>query len=158
RVLVSSAEGPLAWLDLGGTVVLRMDDPGGAQSAYSASWCHARLGEREWDEVGAILRRHEARLSVAYVSGWVDDGDAARGALRVGGREVPRRPGAVHPSPAVCYEDRAGHAPGARHDCAAEHRGIERLRAQRLAEVELHGYTHMHPDAARWARSPDRYQ
>ena len=158
RLLVWGALGPVAWLDLAGALVLRMDDPGGAQNVHSASWCHPKLGEAAWGEIGASLRRRRARLSIAYVAGWVDDGDAARGALRVDGCEVARRPGAVHPSPAVRYADLAGHAPGTVHDYASEFRGIQQLRAAGLAEVELHGYTHMHPDGAAWASAPDRYQ
>jgi hypothetical protein len=158
RILVWGALGPVAWLDLAGALVLRMDDPGGAQNVHSAGWSHPKLAEPAWRSIGASLRRRRARLSIAYVAGWVDDGDPARGALRVDGREVARRPGAVHPSPAVRYEDRAGHAPGTLHDYASEFRGIQQLRAAGLAEVELHGYTHMHPDGAAWASAPDRYE
>ncbi len=158
RLLVWGALGPVAWLDLAGALVLRMDDPGGAQNVHCASWCHPKLDEAAWGEIGASLRRHRARLSIAYVAGWMDDGDASRGALRVDGRAVARRPGAVHPSPAVRYQDRAGNAPGTLHDYASEFRGIQQLRAAGLAEVELHGYTHMHPDGAVWASAPDRYE
>lgn len=157
RILVWGALGPVAWLDLEAALVLRMDDPGGAQNVHLASWCHPELTEEGWQEIGGVLRRRSARLSIAYVAGFVDDGDAARGELLVGGEPAARRPGAVHPSPRVRYRDLAGHAPGTLHDYESEFRGIQALRADGLAGVELHGYTHMHPDAEAWARAPDRY-
>ena len=45
-----------------------------------------------------------------------------------------------------------GHAPGTLHDYAAEFHGIQSLRTAGLGDVELHGYTHMHPDSASWAK------
>lgn len=157
HLLVWGHDRAVAWLDWEGCLVLRMDDPGGAQNVHSRSWHHAKLAEADWAGLGAELARHRARLSIAYVAGWVDDGDAARGSLRVGGVEPVRTPGAVHPSPLVRYLDRAGHGPGTVHDYASEYRGIRALRRAGLAEVELHGYTHLHPDASAWSAAPDRY-
>ena len=158
RVLVGASLEPVAWLEQGGALALRMDDPGGAQSVYCRSWRHPKLGPDEWEALGAALGRRRARLSIGYVAGFVDDGDPARGTLYVDGAAAARAPGRVHPAPAVRYEERAGHAPGTVSDGAAEYRGIQRLRAAGLAEVELHGYTHMHPDPKAWARAPDRYE
>jgi hypothetical protein len=157
HVLVHGARRPVAWYDFSNTLILRMDDPGGAQNVHSRGWYYPKLGERGWAEIAAVLRRYDARLSIGYTPGWVDDGDAARGDLTVGGRRVDRIPGTVHPSPVVHYRDREGHAPGTVHDYRAEFRGICRLRAAGLAEVELHGHTHMHPDTAAWAAAADRY-
>ena len=42
-------------------------------------------------------------------------------------------------------------------DYEAEYLGIQALRASGLAEVELHGHTHMHPDSTSWSKAPDRY-
>jgi hypothetical protein len=44
------------------------------------------------------------------------------------------------------------------YDYTAEYRGIQALRAAGIAEVELHGYTHIHPDGASWAVAQDRYE
>ena len=93
------------------------------------------------------------RISVGYVSGWVDSGDVTRGRVKVAGR-VPRRvPGQVYPSPLVQYQDLTGYAPGTLYDYEAEFRGIQALRAAGLGDVELHGHTHMHPDSASWVTS-----
>ena len=95
HVLCWGSPTPVAWLDWRGTMVLRMDDPGGAQNVHSRSWAHRKLDETEWAAISADLRRRDARLGIAYVAGWVDDGDAARGDLRVAGRPVDRAPGRV---------------------------------------------------------------
>ena len=158
RLLTGYAPEPLAWLDLAGTVVLRMDDPGGAQNAYSRDWCYRKLSSPEWERVGDDLRRRSARISLAYSAGFVDDGDALRGRLRVGGREPLREAGSVHPSPLVTYEDVAGHSPGSVYDYAGEYAGIAALVDRGVASVELHGYTHLHPDLREWAAAPDRYE
>jgi hypothetical protein len=58
----------------------------------------------------------------------------------------------------VDYQDLAGHAPGTVHDYGSEYRGIQALRQHGLADVELHGHTHMHPDSFSWAQAADRYE
>lgn len=157
HLLTRGAHGPVAWLDFQDSLVLRMDDPGGAQNIYCASWCYRKLGEWEWREIAAGLRRHNARLSIGYVGGWADDGDVRRGELRVAGRAVPRVAGRVYPSPIVQYSDQKGHAPGTFHDYGSEFRGIQNVRAQGAGDVELHGYTHVHPDVHAWSKASDRY-
>src|SRR5262249_24274011 len=81
RLLVFGTPGPVAWLDFERTMVLRMDDPGGAQNIYSRSWCYPKLTVDTWAELGRDLAARQARLSIGYVSAWVDDGDSARGEL-----------------------------------------------------------------------------
>lgn len=157
RLMIEHAHAPVAWFDHTGTVVLRMDDPGGAQNVWDSGWNYPKLDARQWAGIGTTLRRYKARLSVFYVPGWVDDGDPARGTLMVGGRAVPRRPGAVHPSPLITYTDSAGHVPGRVYDGRAEFAAIQTLRKAGLADVELHGYAHVNPDTAAWARAADRY-
>ena len=89
HLLIYSAAVSVAWLDFEGTLVLRMDDPGGAQNVHSRHWYYPKLGEAAWAAIGADLRRRQARLSVCYVAGWVDDGDAGRGTLEIGGGSPP---------------------------------------------------------------------
>ncbi len=157
HILTQSALTPVAWFDLTATMVLRMDDPGGAQNVFLREWTYPKLDISDWLALGAELGRQQARLSAGYVSGWVDDGDSRRGTLSVEGKEVARVPGTVYPSPWVEYRDLLGHVPGQVHDYRGEYAGIQALRRGGLVEVELHGFTHMHPDTAAWAASPDRY-
>jgi hypothetical protein len=157
RVLTHGCRVPTAWLDLAGTLVLRMDDPGGAPNVHLRSWSYRRLTETEWREIGEVLRLRGAHMSVGYTPGWVDDGDPERGTVLVDGAEPVRYGGAIHQSARVVHVDRGGSTPGRVNDYTSEYRGIERLRAEELLSVELHGYTHVHADVERWARAPDRY-
>ena len=157
-LLTWGAPPPVAWLDFDHTLVLRMDDPGGAQNVHSRSWCYPKLNRDAWAAIGRDLAARQGRISLGYVSGWVDDGDERRGRLTIEGQAVARHPGAVYPSPLVRYEDVAGHRPGTIHDYTAEFQGIQALRQSGLADVELHGFTHMHPDREAWARAADRFE
>jgi hypothetical protein len=158
HLLIFGAQAPVAWFDTGSSLVLRMDDPGGSQNIFSRSWCYPKLTESKWRDIGEDLGKRQGRLSVGYVTGWVDDGDPLRGTLTVSGNAVERLPGGVYFSPLVQYRDRSGHAPGREYDGSAEFRGIQALRAAGVADVELHGFTHMHPDTRAWAQAPDRFE
>ena len=154
RLALLASRPAAAWLDLDGIVALRMDDPGASASVHLDPWSYEKLDPEEWEEIGRLLARSDAVLTIGYTPGWVDDGDAERGELRVGGRRVERRPGDVHPSPLVNYRGRR--APSA--DCQAEFRAVADLRSRGLCTVEMHGYTHVHPELERWARAPTRHQ
>lgn len=157
ELLTKNAPAPTAWLDLSGTVVLRMDDPGGAQNVYSKHWFYPKLTGSQYRAAGEILARRDARISLAYSPGFVDDGDPARGRLLVEDVEPEREPGRVHPSPLVRYEDVAGHAAGTVYDYRDEYAGIVALVHSDRASVELHGNTHIHPDHTEWLAAEDRY-
>lgn len=159
QLLINGSQRPVAWLDFNHTMVLRMDDPGSAQSVHNTAWSYPKLREEAWSEIAADLRRRHGRVSIAYVPGWVDDGNARRGTLEVNGSPAERRAGAVHPSPLVVYRgknDRDGSPPSG--DYVSEYHAIQALRASHLGDVELHGYTHMHPDLDAWSSAPDRYE
>lgn len=158
HLLIYASSVPAAWLDWEGTLVLRMDDPGGAQNIYSRSWYYPKLGEKQWDAIISDLKKRSALLSIGYTAGWVDDGDEQRGELTIDGHCPIRVSGQIHPSPLVNYLDVSGHAPGTRHDYESEYRGIQKLRASGLGDVEMHGCTHIHPDRQAWLKAADRYE
>lgn len=158
ELLTENAPAPTAWLDLSGTVVLRMDDPGGAQNVYSQQWSYSKLTGAQYRAAGEILARRDARISLAYSPGFVDDGDPERGRLLVEDVEPKREPGRVHPSALVRYEDVAGHTPGTVYDYRDEYAGIAALVRSDRASVELHGNTHIHPDFTEWLAAEDRYE
>ncbi len=153
RRALRAAQPTAAWLDMQSIVGLRMDDPGASASVHLEPWSYERLGPRAWREVGDLLAHQEARMSVAYTPGWVDDGDRSQGELLVDGRAVERVPGRVHPSPLVRFIGKRARSA----DCASEFAAICELRDRGLCETELHGYTHVHPDLERWAASSDRH-
>jgi hypothetical protein len=133
-----------------------MDDPGSAQSVHHEKYSQVKLGRDEWNQVGKILAKHKARLSIGYVSGWVDDGNPDRGSLTVNGKAVVREPGRIYASPEVRYEKRDGDNTKT-YDYQDEYQGIQTLRNADLVEVELHGHTHIHPDRKKWLKASDRY-
>jgi hypothetical protein len=157
HLLIWGTQAPIAWFDHGGSFVLRMDDPGSAESVYHRRYSIPKLGISEWASIKRDLRRRNARMSIGYVSGWVDDGDARRGTLLVAGEHVNRIPGRVYPSPLVKYGLLNDDSQRTCWDYEDEYLGIQALRAAGLAEVELHGHTHMHPDSISWSKASDRY-
>lgn len=154
RILLEGVPGPVAWLDHHGVLALRMDDPGGSQNVHLKTWEYRELGADIWAEVAEDLRGRGARLTVAAVPGWVDDGDPGRGDLLVGERPVDRLPGKVHPSWDVVYRPKDG----AESDYAGEFALLRELHAEGVIDPQLHGHTHIRPPLGDWARAPDRYR
>lgn len=140
-----------AWIDFVGTVVLRMDDPGGAQNVTLTNWIYEKLDTANWQRLGTVLSSQNARMTIAYTPAWVDAVDGGR--LFLDGAELQHRERAIYPTPRVKFIDTAG----ACHDYADEFRGIKTLIKQRIASPEVHGYTHTHPDVATWLQAVDRY-
>ena len=152
-LLVWGVEGPVVWCDLSGVMALRMDDPGGAQNLYNEHWTYPKLDLADWTHIGREMAARGGRISIGYISAWVDDGDAARGRLEVAGKLVPRTAGSIYPSASVRYTDASGRLI----DYGAEADGLKRLCSEGHASVEVHGFTHMQPDLAAWAQANDRY-
>src|SRR5215208_1765952 len=152
RRMLIAARGPCAWLDLSGVVVLRMDDPGASTSIHLDGWRFDGLDEAAFAAIGEVARRHEARISIGFTPAWVDDGDPDRGELLIDGRPAERVAGAIHPSALVRYRA----SDGLLADCAAEYRGVDELRRLGIGTIELHGYTHLHPDRELWAAAESR--
>ena len=160
HLLTRGTPGEADWLELEGWVVTRLDNLGSSSSAHLDGWAHRSLAEAELEAVGRDLAAREARITIGWVPGWVDDGDPARGELRVDGEPVERVPGRVHPSPLVTY----GSAEAAQDNPAAL-RGVGALRRAGAAALELQGHTHLRPlyadrgggPYAAWAAAPNRH-
>lgn len=157
QLLIQGVDLPLAWLDYENTVILRMDDPGSAETVHHQIYSQTKLESTEWNQISSELEKRNARLSVGYVAGWVDDGDPDLGNLKVSKLSITRIPGKVYPSPLVVYEKASKNEKELVFDYEDEYNGIQTLRAKGVAEVELHGHTHMHPDSITWAKASDRY-
>ena len=132
--------------EYGNAVLLRMDDPGCATSAYfkcgSPPWYFAPLSAADWNtRVLQPLRSYNARLGVAFCAGYPD-------------------PDHTHPVNTIlpsCSIDVAslaldcGAGPevisqNVRSTCAGLHDGVN----AGLIEIHGHGYTHMLPDLTGW--------
>jgi hypothetical protein len=154
HLLIFESLVPVAWINWDNTLILRMDDPGSCEAVYHLNYRYEKLNEQEWKFIGEELRKRDGRISLGYVPAWVDDGDDTSGALSVEGSSVPRLKGNIHPSPLVKYKSLENNLI---YDFESEFRGIQSLREAGLADIELHGYTHLHPDREAWASAPDRY-
>ena len=152
-LLTRGPDGGTTWLDTDGLFALRMDDPGGSQNVHLDWFRYPELGPATWRELAALLRERNARLGVAAVPGWADDGETARGELRVGGEKGERVAGRIHPSWEVTYRDRAG----VLHDYVGEFATLRELAREGLVDIALHGLTHVQPDAQAWIAADDRY-
>ncbi len=153
----------MVWASLAGVAVLRLDDPlfNGSSFQQDPRWpggLFDRLDEAAWDRLRAVLARHQARMTVGIVTGYVDDGDEVRGTLYQRGEVVRRRRcGDVYDSREMAYVDRRGPRPGRRYDYASEYRGVlEGIRDGTL-DPEVHGYAHVSPDRAGWCGAGNRY-
>ena len=157
HTIIYGSKAPVAWLNWENTLVLRMDDPGSSETVYHEIYTCNKLGSEEWAAIGRELQKRKAKITLGYVSGWVDDGNPARGQLTVNGKPIERIPGKVHPSPHVKYGVDKEKAQTKLYDYESEFQGIQKLRQTGLAEVELHGYTHIHPEKETWLAAPDQY-
>jgi hypothetical protein len=93
HLLIRGVAQPLVWLDYENTVILRMDDPGSAETVHHQTYSHTKLESTEWNQIGSELEKRKARLSVGYVAGWVDDGDPNLGNLKGNKQPISRIPG-----------------------------------------------------------------
>jgi hypothetical protein len=92
------------------------------------------------------------------VTGYLDDGDEARGVLYRRGEVVRgRRCGTVYDSREMRYADRRGPRPGHRYDYESEYRGVVKGIGAGVLDPEVHGFTHVSPDRAGWCAAPDRF-
>ena len=72
---VAEALGGLVVPDLGGVLVLRLDDPGAAVKRHLRSWAHPDVTPEGWRALWDSLAEHDGRVSLFCCSGWVaDDG------------------------------------------------------------------------------------
>lgn len=157
HLLIMECLAPVAWFNFENTLILRMDDPGSLEPVYNELYQNTKLNEQDWETIGVVLKKKHARISLGYVPGFVDDGDVERGILKIDGQLCSRRMGTVYQSHLVKYETIKENSNHRIYDYQAEYRGIQKLRMEELAEVELHGYTHLHPDRITWANATDRY-
>lgn len=140
------------------TAVLRMDDPQTSSKIWNTEappryqTRYAGLTAAEWAEIGRLVGVHQARLSVMYVSGFVDDGDGRAGTLYLQGRPVADRAcGRIYDVRDVTYRlgDRV-------YDFSAEFQALRDLVARDVVDIESHGYIHTTPFLQEWCRDPQR--
>jgi hypothetical protein len=158
HVLLYGSPAPATALRWQGMLALRMDDPGSAELVHHDIYAdYRKLDSRAWSQVGQVLADHKARLTVGYVPGWVDDGNAEASELWVQGQPICRKAGSVHPSPLVLYRRQVTDDITVIYDYQAEHAALLGLREQGLVELAAHGFTHMDPRLQAWLHAADAH-
>jgi hypothetical protein len=158
HVLLHGSPAPATALCWQGMLALRMDDPGSAELVHHDIYADCRkLDSRGWSQVGQVLADHKARLTVGYVPGWVDDGNADASELWVQGQPVCRKAGSVHPSPLVLYRRQVTDDITVVYDYQAEHAALLGLQEQGVVELAAHGFTHMDPRLQAWLHAADAH-
>ncbi len=134
---------------------LRIDDPGSSERVHLEGFNDGVLSARTWKEMIDLLERHSAKLNVAYVPGWIDDGDETRGTLAVEGEPIKSRtPGKRYDSWKVTYS-KSGRPNS--HDHASEYRAIKEGVELGTLTILSHGLTHMTTDLGAWLSASNRY-
>jgi hypothetical protein len=157
-ILIYQSSLPVAWFDFENTLVLRMDDPGSSEMVHHSIYQNTKLTEADWIMIGEELQKRNARMTLGYVPGWTDDGNDKRGELFIDGKKTAGSAGKIYPSPLVKYQSLQANGENKVFDYESEFRGIQQLRNKDLVDVELHGYTHIHPDKEAWINAPDKYE
>lgn len=140
-------------IDLEGSMVLRLDDPGACSADYLRT--KGILEENDWDEFGKLLKEKKIPLSVMYTPGWVDDGDKKSGALFIDDVEIlKRRAGSLYNSARVKYIP--SNSKNGSYDHASEFRGLKKLIEKGLVDIHSHGLTHLDTDHKRWSEAEDK--
>ena len=133
-------------------VALRMDDPGASQNAYLEAWRYPELTLKQWKSISNVLEKADAKMSIGYVSGWLDDGNHTLGELTINNSKVlDRIKGKVYPSMEVKYFNKSSNM---LYDCKTQ---FEYLNSNNRFELELHGHTHITPMTKEWLNAKDRY-
>ena len=121
--------GYAVYKDYGHSVVLRMDDPGCAGSAYLSALHYRQLTLDDFrDRVIAPLRAHNAKLGVAFCAGYPDPELTSHAIVR---------------SWTVHFDD---HIDGTPQHVDSTYAGLKLGISSGVIEVQGHGFTHMVPD------------
>jgi hypothetical protein len=143
----------MASVDLTGTMVLRLDDPGACLADYLSS--DGILDEHDWKDLGRFLENRRIPVSVLYTPAWVDDGDITAGTLFVGNRKVKNRTaGTLFDSHQVRYLP--SNSKKKTYDHSSEFKGLQKLVKAGYVDVHSHGLTHLNPDYQAWSQASDR--
>ncbi|TKJ37257.1 hypothetical protein CEE37_14180 [candidate division LCP-89 bacterium B3_LCP] len=136
-------------------VCLRMDDPGASERVHLKGFNDGVISRELWNELIQLLEGENAKLSVAYVAEWVDDGDPRRGTLIYRGTPVWERiPGKHYTSREVTYHV---WEPDRHHDYASQYEAMRAGVNKGVISILSHGLTHLSVDIKGWLNSQDQY-
>ncbi len=150
------------YFDLEGIWALRCDDP-----LRNISWeddqsyqkfYYKRMGKREWNSLIEVLRKYNAGMSLAVVTGFKDDGNDKRGELYVKGKKIDRRIcGQIFDSKDIKYVFKIKDRKGTILDYEEEFEAIKfALKNYENLDVQPHGFLHLNPDIS-WCNASNKY-
>jgi len=157
NLLIYQSSSPVAWIRWENTVILRMDDPGSSEPIYNSVYGNGKLCELKWEQIGKELTKRNGRMTLGYVSGWVDDGNADKSILEVCNTPTIRVKGKVYPSQSIKYSRQEEDGSYKIYDYQAEFSGIQKLVDKNIIDIAVHGHTHIHPNINAWLEAADRY-
>ncbi len=162
RAIFQNSGNGFVYFDLEGVCVLRCDDP-----LRNISWeddqsyqrfYYKRMGIREWRELIKILKKHEAGMSFAVVTGFKEDGEKERGELYIRGKKVEERVcGQIFDSRDVKYIFKLKERKGISLDYEEEFEGLKSaLDSYNNIDIQQHGYIHLNPENS-WCNALDKH-
>ena len=146
---------PAVSIPLDQVACLRLDDPGSCERVHLEGYNPGVVSSQEWGKVMQIVRAHGAHLNLAYVPGWVDDGDVNKGSLHYQGQAVRHRTGGKSYHAWEVSYAKAG-VPES-HNYVAEYGALQHGVGEGRITILSHGLTHLTPDVQAWLRSQDKY-
>lgn len=162
RAIVQNSGNGFVYFDPEGVCALRCDDP-----LRNISWeddqryqrfYYKRMGKRDWEELIKVLKKHDAGMSLAVVTGFKDDGEEDRGDLYIKGKKVGKRVcGQIFDSKDVKYVFKLKDRRGAVLDYQEEFEGIKyALERYSRLDIQQHGFVHVNPGDL-WCRASDKH-
>jgi len=160
RAIFQNSGNGFIYFDLEGLVVLRCDDP-----LRNISWeddqsyqrfYYKRMGIKDWKLLVDVLKKHNAGMSLAVVTGFKDDGEKERGDLYVKGERVKDRVcGRIFDSKDVKYVFKIKEKEIL--DYEEEFKGLKQaLKIYENLDIQPHGFIHLNPEES-WCNAYNKH-
>ncbi len=160
RAIFQNSGNGFIYFDFEGLVVLRCDDP-----LRNISWeddqsyqkfYYKRMGIKDWESLVDLLRKHNAGMSLAVVTGFKDDGEKGRGDLYVNGKRIEKRYcGQIFDSKDVKYIFKIKNMEVL--DYEEEFEGLKlALKKYENLDIQPHGFIHLNPEES-WCNATNKH-
>ncbi|MGQ9617351.1 MAG: hypothetical protein ACUVUG_00115 [Candidatus Aminicenantia bacterium] len=162
RAIFKNSGNGFIYFGLEGVCALRCDDPlrniAWEDDQSYQKFYYRRMGKKDWEELLKVLKKHDAGMSLAVVTGFKDDGDRRRGEIYVNGEKVERRIcGRIYDSKDVKYVFNTREKKGVFLDYEEEFEGLKyALENYKNLDIQQHGFVHLNPDLS-WCNATDKY-
>lgn len=162
RAIFENSGNGFIYFDFEGICALRCDDP-----LRNISWeddqsyqkfHYKRMEKKDWGNLIGVLKKHDAGMSLAVVTGFKDDGEKERGDLYIKGRKIKKRVcGQVFDSRDIRYVYKMKGRKEIILDYEKEFEGIKfALENYQNLDIQQHGFIHVNPEIS-WCEAPDKH-